>query len=239
MPTAISPFVKNVTTHVVLHEVGHALIREFDLPVLANEENMADSFSTNYITQNRRDDAVAIITHRAQSWLIEDQSVDPKNYDLKGEHELDKRRAYTSLCLLYGADPAQWRTQVAWVNFSQRDLQDCSDTAPHQIESWQKILFPFHHRKGQKSKNIDIIYGDGPYTLAMKKTGILEKIASEISRYNWPNTITLHFDHCSGGASWKRDSRTILICDNYIKRFIEQEKQLSTLQKLTITQNKL
>ena len=43
--TEISPFAKNVVRHVLMHELAHALIREFDLPVLGNEENIADSLS--------------------------------------------------------------------------------------------------------------------------------------------------------------------------------------------------
>ena len=38
-------FARNVTVAVVLHELGHALIREFDLPVLGNEVTVADAFA--------------------------------------------------------------------------------------------------------------------------------------------------------------------------------------------------
>ena len=51
----ISPFAAQVLQHVLYHELGHALIREFDLPVLANEEAMADSFATLWVTQELRD----------------------------------------------------------------------------------------------------------------------------------------------------------------------------------------
>jgi len=239
IPTELSPFVKNVTTHVLLHEIGHALIREFNLPVLANEENMADSFATNYITQYLRDNAVEIITHRAQSWFIEDQEVNPINYDLKGEHELDKRRAYASLCLLYGADPAQWRSDIAWANFSKRDLADCSDTAPQQIESWKSTLLPFVAKITKNPNSVIIIYGEGPYKKVMRDSEILERIAVEANRFTWPETVTLHFDHCDGSASWQRKSRTIRLCDNYIKRFIQQEARISSLASSAITQKAL
>jgi hypothetical protein len=35
----VSVFAADVTLHVVLHELGHAVIRKFDLMVLGNEEN--------------------------------------------------------------------------------------------------------------------------------------------------------------------------------------------------------
>ena len=61
----LSDYTENVLTHVILHELGHALIREFDLPVLANEEVMADAFATSYVVQNMPDRAVDIIAARA------------------------------------------------------------------------------------------------------------------------------------------------------------------------------
>ena len=57
----ITNFEASVTTHVLYHELAHALIHEFQLPVLANEEAMADAFSTIWITQYRRDEAPDII----------------------------------------------------------------------------------------------------------------------------------------------------------------------------------
>jgi hypothetical protein len=45
----------------MVHELGHALIREFDLPILGNEETMADAFATHYLTTHLPDRAVDAI----------------------------------------------------------------------------------------------------------------------------------------------------------------------------------
>ncbi len=235
-PILLSHFVQNVTTHVLLHEMGHALIHEFSIPVLGNEENMADSFATNFITQNLRDNAAEIITARAQSWMIEDAEVNPQQYDLKGEHELDKRRAYRVLCLLQGADPTEWQSVVQWANFSERDLADCSDTTPQQIESWKRTLAPLQPSTQTKSNQVSIIYGDGPYKSLMQQSGVIERVAQQMRRFNWPNEITIHFDHCTKGASWNRRQRKILLCDDYIERFLQQEAQLPKLTPAQFTQ---
>ncbi|MEM9704320.1 MAG: DUF4344 domain-containing metallopeptidase, partial [Planctomycetota bacterium] len=42
-------FAENVLLHTTLQEMGHALVREFDLPVLGNEETLADAFATYYV----------------------------------------------------------------------------------------------------------------------------------------------------------------------------------------------
>ena len=222
----LSQFSKNVLTHVVLHEFGHAFIREFKIPVLGNEENIADSFATNFISQNLRDDAVEIITARAKSWIVEDSEVNSKDYDHKGEHELDIRRAYRAMCLLYGADPADWADMINWVEFSEGDLSGCSDAAPDQIDGWHKTLSAIKISNAKPSDKIEIIYGEGPYKLAVQKAQVFEKIAKLMRQYKWPNKITLHFDHCDVGARWSRSERKILVCDNYLARFIEQEKHI-------------
>ncbi|MBK7875588.1 MAG: hypothetical protein IPJ77_07530 [Planctomycetes bacterium] len=63
----VSTFAKDVTLHVVLHEIGHGLIREFDLPVLANEETMADAFATYYLTTQLPNRALDVLVARTQS----------------------------------------------------------------------------------------------------------------------------------------------------------------------------
>jgi len=218
-PTKITPFAANVTTHVLAHELGHAVMREF-------AEVMADGFATLLLTQRTHDEAPAIVTDRVLSWMLEDAEVSPADYDMMGEHDLDIRRAYQAACLLYGADPAEFADDIAWIGFSQRDLDDCSDTAPDQIASWQRILAP-HVMDGAASQNVEVIYGDGPLAEAMKASGVVETIADIARGFDWPAPIIIHFDHCGGGASWSRSQKRILLCDSYVLRFVAQGTQLS------------
>lgn len=225
--TGLPVFAQNVTTHVVFHELAHALIREFRLPVISNEEVMADSFATIWITQQHTDKAAGIVIDRVRSWLYEDSQTDPASYDFKGEHELDIRRAYQAACLFYGADPATWKEDVAWLDFSEDDLSDCSDTAPDQVEGWNAILAPHIRPDGDPSSNVEVIYGEGPMAASMKATGVLEVIAMDLRKFDWPEKITLHFDHCDQGAFWSRSERTIMLCDDYVQRFVEQGRAVA------------
>jgi hypothetical protein len=191
--------------------------------VLGNEENMADTFATHYLTQNMRDRAPDIILARARSWMFEDSEVDPATYDHKGEHELDIRRAYRTLCLFYGADPAENKKAIAFADFSEHDLADCSDIAPEQIEDWDRVLAPFLRTASDPLATIQILFGEGPMKDAMKSSALLAEIATIAGNFAWPNGgITLHFDHCDRGASWSRSERRILLCDDYVARFIRQ-----------------
>lgn len=222
----ISEFAKNVTKHVLYHELAHGLIREFDLPLLANEEAMADSFATSFIIVMKRDDAPTIVIDRVRSWIYEDSQVDPKDYDFKGEHSLDIRRAYQNACLLYNGDPAEWGKHIEFLEFSENDLSDCSDN-PDQIEGWTKIVSPHLLPDGKKSEMVEVIYGDGPMKDQMMVSGLIEEFAEDVRRFNWPNPITVHFDHCDTGAAWSRENRTITLCDDYVARFVVQGEAIA------------
>jgi len=63
----VRSFALDIVRHVLLHEMSHALIYEFKLPMLGNEEVMADTFANVVVSQTYRDDAVAIIKDRAGS----------------------------------------------------------------------------------------------------------------------------------------------------------------------------
>jgi hypothetical protein len=227
----ISEFAQNVATHVLIHEVGHAVFREFGLPILANEETMADSFATAMITQLMTDEAVAIVTDRARCWMVEDAEARAAGLDLlaemRGEHELDIRRAYQAMCLLYGADPAEWSAATVWVGFSEEELADCSDTAPDQIEGWDAVLAPHGLPPGERSANVEVIYNEGPLTDSFVASGTMDRVADMARRLDWPEPITLRFDHCDDGARWSRDDRTVLLCDGYLARFIAQGDRIA------------
>lgn len=225
--TDVTPFAANVTRHVMLHELAHAIFREFNVPMLGNEENMADSFATYYVSTQMRDAAAAIITARAQSWMYEDKAVEPTLYDHKGEHELDIRRSYRTLCLYYGHDPAEHADVVEFAGFSDRDLADCSDIAPEQAEDWARVLTPLRQPGGAAADRVSVIYGDGPMKDAMMASGVIEEVAAVAREFDWAaDGITLHFDHCDQGAYWSRSERRILLCDAYVARFVRQGEAL-------------
>jgi hypothetical protein len=103
-PVPFSAFAADVTLHVVLHEMGHAVIREFDLMVLGNEETMADAFATHFLIHHLPDRAPAAITARVRSLMLEAGEVPREQWTVKGEHDNDARRAYQITALAIAAD---------------------------------------------------------------------------------------------------------------------------------------
>lgn len=221
---------RETVVSVLYHELAHALIREFELPVLGNEESIADSFSTIWISEQLRDEAPSIIQSRIRNWIYEDSQISPTEYDFKGEHPIDIRRAYQTACIFYGLDPAEFESYVEWLSFSERDLADCSDTAPHQSESWAKVLAPHILPEGDLSSKVQVIYGEGPLSESMQSSGLIEAFALDVAQFDWPELITVHFDRCDGGASWDREERRILLCDAYVDRLFRQSQAIVDME---------
>jgi hypothetical protein len=63
--------------------MGHALVREFDVPILGNEETLADAFATHYLTTYLRDRALAVLDARVRSLMIEASEVPRARWTVK------------------------------------------------------------------------------------------------------------------------------------------------------------
>jgi hypothetical protein len=93
---------------VFFHELGHALIDQYDLPITGSEEDVADQVATYILAQANPVSAY----WAAQYWIQRD---DPGDTGLlKGlfrssimfadEHAMDEQRFYNVLCWTYGGD---------------------------------------------------------------------------------------------------------------------------------------
>lgn len=71
-PPEVSQATKDAMLHVLAHEIGHAMLREFDLPIIGPEEDIADDFATIYVHMILPDRAENIISARARQHLLDD-----------------------------------------------------------------------------------------------------------------------------------------------------------------------
>src|SRR4029077_1585615 len=93
----------------ILHEAGHGVIEQLDIPVLGREEDAADFFSIYLMLQFPPEDARRLIEGIAfnmGSEAREDFSERQPPQKFAGPHAMNAQRHYNVLCLAYGADPA-------------------------------------------------------------------------------------------------------------------------------------
>lgn len=101
----------DVLSYVLLHEVAHAIIHIYDLPVTGLEENAADQFAALILSYTYAEDTPDDFT-RGQDMLYHvgnfywfQSEIQPSVGSFWDVHNLDIQRFYNISCYSYGADP--------------------------------------------------------------------------------------------------------------------------------------
>jgi len=124
--------------HVINHEVGHALVRQLNLPVLGREEDAADGFSA-FLLGERGDplDRYSILqgalANQRGFLAFEDQA---------DVHSLGQQRFFNLLCWLYGSDPTRFAGFATQGGLPARRQQTCPFEWTQLVQSWTTVLGP-------------------------------------------------------------------------------------------------
>lgn len=222
----VSDFAKNVTLHVALHELGHALIREFDLPVLGNEETMADAFATHYLTKHMPKRAAEVLQARIESLTIEARELPRAEWTVRGEHNSDARRAFQIAALAIAADRSRYAPLARLVGMSDSEVRKSADYGAEIHRSWRRVLRPLWMPRGQVSNEAAVKFdAEDRVASELEASGLHQELRAVLGRFDWHSMVKLHFAAGDGGAGWSRSRRTITIRSGYVRRFIKQGKQ--------------
>jgi hypothetical protein len=230
-PAAVpfSAFAADVTLHVVLHELGHAVIREFDLMVLANEETMADAFATHVLVEHFPELAVRAITARVRSLMIEADEVPRDQWSVHGEHDNDARRAYQIAALAIAADPQKFADLAGIVGMSERNIKGACDYGADIHRAWRRTLSPLLMPAGRASREARLRADDATHAFVYGgESTLASALETALGRFDWHSQITVDFVGGSGGASWNRSARTVTVHSEYLARFSAQGLQVET-----------
>jgi hypothetical protein len=130
-------FARDVARFAIAHEIGHALIDLYKLPVLGREEDAADQFAAFLFLAHRR--PVPVLA-AAQSFATSDPSAGLDPDALGDEHSLDQQRVANLTCWLVGNAPAQ-HTIIA-DNLPPSRRARCPAEFAQIRASWTRLLRP-------------------------------------------------------------------------------------------------
>ncbi len=222
-PVPVSAFAADVTIHVVLHEMGHAVIREFDLMVLGNEETMADAFATHMLTEHFPEHAARVLSARVTSLMIEADEVPRDQWTVRGEHDSDARRAYQIAALAIAADASKYESVADLVGMSERERKNARDYGSDIHRAWRRTLAPLMMPEGKHSKEARFRADEATREFVDAGDPSLgATVASVLKRIDWHSQVTVDFVGGDGGAAWSRSNRTITVNGEYLRRFITQ-----------------
>ena len=126
-----------------LHEVGHALIYNYKLPIAANEEDAADRCSSYINIEELGDQGVRAVIAAADAFRIESKQKSSTKRDMADEHLLQEQRFYTSLCMIYGSDDEKYSYFVRDGYLPKERADRCPAEYQRTVDGWVNLLQPW------------------------------------------------------------------------------------------------
>jgi hypothetical protein len=214
-------FVVGNTLVLLLHEIGHVLISQFQLPVLGREEDAADTYAALTMLRVGTSFTVQSLADAAKGWFFDarrDQEIGdkPLYYD---EHNVSAQRAYQIVCLMVGSDPEKFKSLADQAKMPEERQNTCKRDYKKARDAWNAVLAPHLRQPGQPETKINVVYGDGNgnyerLASLFQSIRFLETVAERAQEtYLWPNPWTLQMQSCGHPSSdYDTDTRTVTMC---------------------------
>ncbi len=127
----------------LLHEIGHALIDVYNLPISGNEEDAADRCSAFINLTELGEDGVNAVVAAAEAFSIESKNDSSNKRNLADEHLLQEQRFYNSICLLYGSDAEKYGYMLEENYLPRERALRCPQEYERNVNSWSSLLAPW------------------------------------------------------------------------------------------------
>lgn len=184
------------------HEIGHALVDQFGLPVIGQEEDAVDAFATLMVLETY-DEPAPILLDAAATWFAFDRifTAAGGQHAFYDEHDLDIQRAYRILCIAHGYDTDTFVEEARKRAIPEERLETCEYDAALALESWDLLLADTLRDSDTPAGKVSVElkpsedYDD--LRQELEDTGVLSDIATWIdTEYDWPEPVTLAADEC-------------------------------------------
>ena len=133
--------VSNATTFVFFHELGHALVDAYDLPITGREEDAVDQLSV-YLLADGSEEGEQMVLDAAISFSRQ-ASAELDELAFADEHSLDQQRYYNIICLLYGQNEEKFASLVKDGTLPESRAERCSDEFTRVEKAWDALLAPY------------------------------------------------------------------------------------------------
>ena len=128
---------------VFLHEVGHALFHQLQIPILGREEDAADQLAAFLLLHFDKRAARDAVLGVAWMYAYDIKRAEVKPSSFAGVHALDAQRFYNLLCLAYGAEPELFRDLVEKKYLPERRAGNCEDEYGQVAYALQTLMGPY------------------------------------------------------------------------------------------------
>jgi hypothetical protein len=137
-----------VDAFILIHELGHAFVDVFELPITGREEDAVDGLATTFLTDSVvGGERYAFDAARFFSFLQEVQGA-PTMRQFQDEHSLSVQRSYDILCSVAGSSEATMQEIAELGILPRRRLARCPAEYEQKSRAWKTLLKP-HLRSSQ------------------------------------------------------------------------------------------
>lgn len=126
-----------------LHELGHALVDQYQLPITGKEEDAVDSFAAIQLIATGEEAAVIAGIEQFDVDAIEEEEEGLEELPFWGEHSLSIQRLYNITCLVYGSDPEEYADFVTDDFLPAERAENCDAEYVQAADGWERLLANF------------------------------------------------------------------------------------------------
>lgn len=221
-PADTADFVTGNAFHILLHEIGHLLIDQLDLPVLGQEEDAADNYATLTLIEWDTGLADQALADTAYSWFLRHDDTadhDGDEGEFFSEHDLDVQRAYRVICHLVGVDEQAFGPLATDLGVYPDETESCDYSADLSAKSWAQVLFPYAPGRVGIGAQVKISYGQGDGDLGyfedlLRDREVLEIVSDHLmDTVSLPRTVALRAEMCGeANAYYDPELAEVALC---------------------------
>jgi hypothetical protein len=220
-------FVDGNLYFLMYHEMAHAVISEFKIPVIGKEEDAADRLASLLMTPENEDEEPEYLLGAIQGWFASANETPLNEIKWWSEHGTDQQRGFQIACLLYGSEPARYKKLARMVDLPEERQETCQSEAEQNKTSWDTLLEPhlIGDDEAQTAGEIKVKYEatknfgkERDYIMELK---LLEDIASDMqNHYKFKPGIVIEATECEeANAYWNPEERKITLCYELVADF--------------------
>jgi Putative metallopeptidase len=133
--------VKAATVATFFHELGHALVDAWKIPITGREEDAVDQLSTLVLIEATENGEQMALEGALSFKLYADFASGKKIY--WDEHSLDEQRFFDTICLVYGHDDKKYDYLVTNGTLPDERAAFCREDYEKVSRAWHQLLAPY------------------------------------------------------------------------------------------------
>lgn len=226
---AIDAFVINNTISTLYHELGHAFVDLFHLPVLGREEDAVDNLSTLLMLDFQPDEQLdQMMVDAADVYYLSDLELQAEGYepDYADVHGLDLQRYYAVVCIVYGSDPERFQDLADEAELDADRQESCGFDYDQARTAWDTVLEPHRGDSGAEAPRLVLSYDEpAPESarvadLAANSPELAGAADAVSATYMLPQQLDVVFSDCDEENAWyDPETQSITMCYQLLTSF--------------------